>query len=115
MGAADGTGADVSFNRPQGIGVDREGDVYVADTYNNTIRKITPSGVVSTVAGGGWTTWQCRRHGGTARFNDPQGITVDDRGNIYVADRGNQVIRRVTPNGGVSALTLRSIGVNGSR
>ncbi|MGO9527480.1 MAG: hypothetical protein ACLP0A_07925 [Verrucomicrobiia bacterium] len=53
--------------------------------------------------------------GGNARFNDPQGIAVDGRGNICVADRGNQVIRRVTPNGVVSTLTLRSSSVNASR
>ncbi len=115
MGAAEGTGADASFSRPQGIAVDRDGNVYVADTYNSTIRKITPSGVVSTLAGAVGQRGHVDGPGGTARFNDPQGIAVDGRGNICVADRGNQVIRRVTPNGVVSTLTLRSISVNASR
>ncbi len=108
MGPADGTGAGASFSRPQGIGVDRDGNVYVADTDNNTIRKITPSGVVSTLAGAVGQRGHVDGPGGNARFNDPQGIAVDGQGNIYVADRGNQVIRRVTPNGVVSTLTLRS-------
>jgi sugar lactone lactonase YvrE len=96
------TVAGASFSRPQGIGVDRGGNVYVADTYNNTIRKITPSGVVSTLAGAAGDRGNADGTGGNARFNDPQGIAADSRGNIYVADRGNQVIRKVTPNGIVS-------------
>jgi serine/threonine protein kinase len=115
-GSADGTGASARFSdQAKGVAVDKEGNVYVADTYNNTIRKITPSGVVSTVAGAVGQRGHVDGTGGTARFNDPQGIAVDGRGNIYVADRENQVIRRVTPNSVVSTLTLRSIGVNGSR
>ena len=108
IGAADGTRAGASFNRPRGIGVDKEGNVYVADTSNHTIRKITPSGVVSTLAGAAGEHGNVDGAGGNARFNDPQGITVDGQGGIYVADRGNQVIRRVTSNGMVSTLNSRS-------
>jgi len=107
MGAADGTGADALFNRPQGIGTDKEGNIYIADTYNNTIRKITSSGVVSTLAGTAGQHGNVDGTGGDARFDDPEGITVDDQGNAYVADRGNQLIRRVTPNGTVTTLILR--------
>jgi streptogramin lyase len=115
FGAADGTGAGALFNHPQGIGVDKEGNVYVADADNNTIRKITPSGVVNTVVGMAGQRGTADGTGSNARFNDPHGIAVDGQGDIYVADRGNQVIRKVTPNGVVSTLTLPSIGVNGSR
>jgi len=114
MGAADGPGADASFNRPQGIGVDNVGNVYVADTANNTVRKITPSGVVSTVAGTAGERGNADNAGGNARFNDPQGIAVDGQGNVYVADTGNRTIRIWTPNGVVGTLTGRPSSVNGS-
>ncbi len=110
-GATDGLGAEALFNRPQGIGMDKEGNFYVADTYNNTIRKITPAGVVTTVAGAVGQRGIVDGLGGNARFNDPQGIAVDDQNNIYVADRGNQVIRRMSPTGAVSTLTSKSTSI----
>lgn len=110
-GATDGLGAEALFNRPQGIGMDKEGNFYVADTYNNTIRKITPAGVVTTVAGAVGQRGIVDGLGGNVRFNDPQGIAVDDQNNIYVADRGNQVIRRMSPTGAVSTLTSKSTSI----
>lgn len=102
-GAADGNGAAASFNLPSGIAVDASGIVYVADASNNKIRKITPEGVVSTLAGSG-VSGATNGTGASARFNSPTGLAVDLAGNIYVADRGNHKIRKITPGGVVGTL-----------
>jgi sugar lactone lactonase YvrE len=100
-GAIDGTRATFYF--PEGIGVDRlSGNVYVVDSGNHTIRKITPAGVVSTFAGLAGTYGDANGPGSTARFFGPQGLTVDNNGNVYVADSGNSAIRKITPAGVVS-------------
>lgn len=110
-GSADGTGTAARFNYPTGIAVDSSGDVYVADTTNNLIRKITPAGVVSTLAGvvavSGWQDGT----GSGALFNQPQGLAIDSSGNLYVADTGNSVIRKITSSGTVSTIAgLSTIG-----
>ncbi len=102
-GHADGPGTQATFNTPSGVAVDREGNIYVADTGNNRIRKITPQGVVSTVAGDG-TAGHVDGPVLQARFNAPIGITVDKRGNIYVADTYNDRVRIITPGGQVSTV-----------
>jgi sugar lactone lactonase YvrE len=104
-GSTDGIGTSASFYQPQSVAVDRSGDVYVADTYNNTIRKITTTGVVSTFAGtpsidGGYSNGT----GSAAQFCWPDGIAVDASGNLYVADELNEVIRKITPSGAVTTL-----------
>lgn len=106
-GFADGTGEAARFNNPIGLAVDGGNNVYVADSYNNCIRKITPDGSVSTLAGqeGGFADGQ----GSAARFNDPVDVAVDGGGNVYVADRGNHCIRKVTPDGQVSTLAGNGI------
>lgn len=103
QGATDGPAATASFFWPMGVAVDRSGNVYVADGGNHLIRKITPSGMVSTIAGNGQ---QGATNGAaaSATFYGPFDVAVDTAGNLYVADGGNQTIRKVTPGGIVSTL-----------
>ena len=93
---ADGTGSAARFFGPQSVAVDGTGNVYVADSGNHTIRKITPSGVVSTLAGLAGSSGSNDGTGCTARFYGPSGVAVDGTGNVYVADSGNLTIRKVT-------------------
>ena len=103
-GTTDGTGSAARFNAPMGVAVDSLGNVYVADTRNNTLRMITPAGTVSTLAGSGGLTGSGDGTGGSARFNGPYAVTVDGSGNVYVADFFNATIRKVTPSGTVSTV-----------
>ena len=103
-GSADGTGTDARFNHPYGVAVDSAGNVYVADTCNNTIRKVTPAGVVTTLAGLAGSCGSADGTGSTARFYHPCGVAVDSAGNVYVADTCNHTIRKVTPGGVVTTL-----------
>jgi len=111
---ANGTGTAASFAFPSSVAVDSSGNVYVADTDNQLIRKITPAGVVSTLAGNGVTgsangtgTAACfiwypcgvavaNGTGTAASFRYPYGVAVDSLGNVYVADTFNQLIRKIT-------------------
>jgi hypothetical protein len=93
QGSDDGTGSDARFNTPQGVAVDSARNVYVADTFNSTIRKITPSQVVSTLAGLPGTTGSADGIGSDARFYYPSGVVVDTAGNVYVADQYNNTVR----------------------
>jgi sugar lactone lactonase YvrE len=100
-GHVDGTGAAAKFDAPQGVAVDAAGNVYVGE--NAYIRKITPAGVVTTLAGGsapGFTDGT----GAAARFKDVAALVVDATGNIYAADYGNYAIRKITPAGVVTTL-----------
>ena len=103
-GSTDGIGTAASFRYPGGAAVDREGNVYVADTGNDTIRKMTPQGVVTTLAGLAGQRGSTDGIGSKARFTDPFDVTVDSTGNVYVADQGNDTIRKVTPEGVVTTL-----------
>lgn len=95
FGSMDGTGADAQFNNLYGVTVDSAGNLYVADSNNNIIRKITPTGVVTTIAGKAGIDGSADGEGADARFNNPTGITVDADGNIYIADWGNHTIRKI--------------------
>ncbi|MBI4661194.1 MAG: SMP-30/gluconolactonase/LRE family protein [Verrucomicrobia bacterium] len=101
-GVADGVGSTARFVDPRGVAVDGSGTLYVADSETHRIRKITPEGVVSTLAG--WSAGSADGTGSAARFNYPNGVTVDGAGNIFVADSGNSTIRKITPGGVVSTL-----------
>jgi len=101
-GGKDGTGAQASFSGPSSVAVDANGNVFVADTFNNTIRMVTSAGVVTTLAGTAGSSGSTDATGSAARFNAPSGVAVDKNGNVYIADKGNQTIRMITPAGVVS-------------
>ncbi|MCL2314179.1 MAG: IPT/TIG domain-containing protein [Proteobacteria bacterium] len=98
----DGTGMDARFNHPVGIVIDAEGNLYVADSNNSLIRKLTPAGVTTTFAGS--TPGHVDGLGMDAQFKYPAGIAIDAGGNLYIADTGNSHIRRVKPSGAVDTL-----------
>jgi len=94
-GYADGVGVEARFNMPRGIAVDQQGNVIVADSCNCVIRKCTPAGVVTTIAGSAEQNGFADGHGPLARFSGPAGLAVDDQNNIIVADVYNQRIRMI--------------------
>ena len=99
-GFKDGAVGTAKFNYPQGIAVDSTGNVYVADRYNNCIRKIDSSGNTTTLAGSNMEGFK-DGNGTNARFRNPYALTVDSLGYVYVADSGNNRIRKIAPNGDV--------------
>lgn len=103
-GSADGTGVGAQFNDPTGITVDSAGNVYVADYGNDTIRKVTPAGAVTTIAGSTGVTGNSGGTGTAATFNGPAGVGADGFGNVYVADLGDSTIRKVDPTGFVTTV-----------
>jgi len=109
-GFADGQGTTARFNQPLAIAIDATGYIYVADNNNHMIRKITPSGLVTTLAGS--TKGYQDGAGDIAQFSNPSGIAVDINGDILVADRNNHRIRRITPDGAVS--TIAGTGTAGA-
>jgi hypothetical protein len=110
-GSADGMGADARFRDPADVAVDSNGNVYVADGSNHTIRKITPAGAVSTLAGLAGAAGGLDGTGADARFASPCGVVADDAGNVYVADNQDHTIRVVSPSGVVTTLA----GAHGTR
>ncbi len=103
-GSTDGTGTAARFNQPIGIAIDASGNLYVADSTNNTIRKIASGGVVTTLAGSPGSAGTADGTGSAARFHSPRGMATDAAGNIYVTDSENCTIRKVTPAGVVTTL-----------
>lgn len=104
----DGTGAAARFSRPAGVAMDNYGNVLVADGGHNLIRRITPDGVVTTIAGTGERGWM-DGSAAAASFNSPQAVAVDSEGSIYVADAGNVRIRKVSRSGIVTTLAGNNV------
>ena len=103
-GYQDGVAEVAQFKYPQGLAIDADKNVYVADTQNNRIRKVTPSGVVTTVAGNGRYDWGVDGYGEETAFKNPSNLAVDPSGNLYVSDTENHRIRRITPDTQVSSV-----------
>jgi hypothetical protein len=101
-GFNDGTNSDARLNRPNGVAVDPNGNLFVVDHYNHTIRKITPvdtNWVVSTIAGTAGVRGWADGTNGDAQFWSPTGIALDKQGSLFVADSSNYTIRKITPQG----------------
>jgi sugar lactone lactonase YvrE len=103
-GSVNNTGTNASFNSPQGAAVDSSGNIFVADTANHVIRKITSGGVVSTFAGSVGISGTADGTNTSAQFNSPQSLVVDDSGNVFVADTLNNLIRKITSAGVVTTI-----------
>ena len=102
IGAQDGTTQEATFNNPHGIAISQSGNLYVTDRFNHSIRKITPNGIVSTLAGNPGMIGDVDGFGTTALFYEPWGICVDANENVFVADTRNNKIRKITPDGEVT-------------
>lgn len=106
-GSSDGSAQSARFNTPRGLAVDASGNLYVTDSVNHNIRKISKTGTVTTLAGSAGISGAEDGSGSNAHFNQPFGLAVDAAGNVYVADTGNHTIRKVTPSGVVTTILGR--------
>ena len=122
-GSADGVGTVAQFGpddnemgggAPMGITSDASGNLYVADEGNHTIRKVTPNGVVTTIAGKPGLSGSKDGVGADARFRYPNSIAIDAKGNLFVTDTANYTIRKITPSGAVTTLAGQ-VGVRGTK
>lgn len=113
-GSQDGIGPAARFNNPQGLTIDPSNILYVADTGNHTLRRVTTGGLVTTLAGSAGNAGSQNDTGAAARFNGLRGVVTDSTGtNIFVSDTGNQLLRKVTSTGVVTTLAGQN-GVSGS-
>ena len=113
LGHAVGTGTNARFVYPAGVATDGSGNLYVADTANQIIRKITPAGVTTTFAGTAGVSGTANGIGSAALFNSPSALAIDGSGAVYVADTASNTIRRVSP-AGVVTTPAGSPGVSGT-
>jgi sugar lactone lactonase YvrE len=105
-GDRDGSAAIARFAGPAGVTVDGAGNLFVADAAKHTIRKTSVAGIVSTLAGSPGESEWVDAAGNLARLNNPRGLVVDAAGNVFIADTGNQALRKVTPDGQVITLAF---------
>ena len=112
-GDVDGIGQAARFSNPSSVATDEDGNVFVADYLNHTVRKISAGGVVTTIAGKSGVAGSVNANGTAARFNHPAGVVVDRYGNVFVSDSFNHVIRKIKPNGDVTTFAGKP-GVSGS-
>src|SRR5438105_2921401 len=101
-GSEDGTGSSARFDEPYGMDIDKSGNIIVADSENNTIRRVTPAGIVTTIAGTAGQSGFADGRGNEARFHHPTDVVVASDGMIYVADAQNNLIRRIDSTGDVT-------------
>jgi len=99
-----GPAASSELNRPQGLAVDPAGNLYIADTYNNEVEKVTTAGILSVIAGTGTAGAPTLGPAASSKLNSPQGLAVDPAGNLYIADTGNSEVEKVTPAGTLSVI-----------
>lgn len=104
IGSRDGVGTAARFYYPSGMTRDSSGAIYISDSSNHTIRKMTPDGAVTTFAGKAQAPGHVDGNGANARFNDPEQLAIDSADNIYVADSGNGLVRKITPAADVTTL-----------
>jgi sugar lactone lactonase YvrE len=107
-GSIDANNIEARFNYPLGIVIDCNDNIYVADSNNHTIRQITPAGVVTTFAGQATIAGLKDGTGTEALFNKPSAIAFDSSGNLFIVDTGNASLRKITPEGVVTTLSLKS-------
>lgn len=119
-GTSDGTGSEARFCTPQGIVADADDNLYVADACSHTLRKITPGGTVTTIAGQAGSPGAVDGDSATSRLSSPAGLAIDSLGNLYVTDRGNSLIRKLLVGGdlvtiaGAQGATAVTLGEGGS-
>jgi sugar lactone lactonase YvrE len=106
-GFRDGPAGEAQFDGPVGVAIDHQGNIFVADTYNDRIRRISIAGDVITTAGSGLPGF-VDGEAEAARFDTPSGVAVDQEGNLFVADTGNNAVRKVSSSGQVTTLAGRS-------
>ena len=104
QGSADGLATLAGFNNPTGLVIDNSGNIFIADQKNHTIRKITPAGLVTTLAGLAGNSGLVNSQGSFARFNLPTGLSVDKNGGLYITDQGNNLVRYVAQDGNASTI-----------
>ncbi len=108
-GSTDGPVASASINGPGGVALDSSGNIYIADSLNYTIRKISTTGIVSTLAGSPGLSGKTDGVGSAARFEDPENLAVDSSGNVWVADGQGCTVREISPNGTVTTIAGRAL------
>ena len=105
-----GPAAAASLSEPIAVAVDGSGNLYIADTGNQRVRRVSPDGIIQTIAGSGKSGYSGDGGPATAAtLNDPSGVAVDASGRLYIADRLNRRVRRISPNG-----TIETVAGNGS-